>query len=315
MDPFIDSSELRNSPEALQARLSRDGYLFLRQVLDAATLLELRRQITEVLFNAGWLRQGSDPMAAIPDIVPFVEGEEEYLQVLDEVQKLQAFHHLAHEPVLLGLMHAIVGETAFPHPLAIARLVFPDYDEWSTPPHQDFPNNQGTKDLFAAWIPLGDCPLSAGPISVLHGSHRHGLLPLEFALGAGHRQAVLADSMQDLPWHGGDFAIGDVLVFHSHTVHRALDNRGSSMRLSVDYRYQAEGQPLTEACLQPHFRRLDWEEVYAGWQDRSLCYYWQEKDYEVVPWDESLHKLSAEQDSKAMRLAVASEWARNRRRH
>jgi hypothetical protein len=57
------------------------------------------------------------------------------------------------------------------------------------------------------------------------------------------------------------------------------------MRLSVDYRYQAEGEPLAEHVLKPHFGRLSWEDIYAGWKDDSLQYYWRDLDLEVVPFE------------------------------
>src|SRR5262249_30045513 len=157
-------------------------------------------------------------------------------------------------------------------------------DEWATPPHQDFPNNQGTTDLYACWTPLSDCPVELGPLSILRGSHRLGLLPLEAALGAGHRRARLGDGHAQLDWVSGDIELGDVLIFHSLTVHRSLPNRAKCLRLSVDYRFQRDGDALTEPCLQPHFGRQAWEEIYAGWERDNLKYYWRRHEYSVVPW-------------------------------
>jgi hypothetical protein len=73
------------------------------------------------------------------------------------------------------------------------------------------------------------------------------------------------------------------------------------MRLSVDYRFQREHEPLTPGCLEPHFGRLSWEEIYSGWSRDDLKYYWRDKQYEVVPWDSTLHPLSAEHRKEAVR--------------
>jgi Phytanoyl-CoA dioxygenase (PhyH) len=204
------------------------------------------------------------------------------------VQRLEEFHSLAHDDALLEVMRHVVGDTAFPHPLKIARLGFPAHYEVSTPPHQDYPNNQGTPGLTAAWIPVGDCPRELGPLAVLRGSHRYGVLPLDWHLGPGNRQAVLPEPMlEELRWVTTDFAAGDVLVFGSQTVHASLHNASEFfMRISVDFRYQQEGEPLTAGCLEPHFQRLTWDEIYAGWKPDRHQYYWKDLDYHVVPFED-----------------------------
>jgi hypothetical protein len=57
------------------------------------------------------------------------------------------------------------------------------------------------------------------------------------------------------------------------------------MRLSVDFRYQLEGEALTEICLHPHFERLEWDDVYSGWKSDRHQYYWKDLDYQVVPFE------------------------------
>ena len=181
----------------------------------------------------------------------------------------------------------------------------------TTPPHQDFPNNQGSEDLTAAWVPLGDCPNHMGPLKVLKGSHKYGILPMRHHLGPGSRAARIPDALNHLTWHRSPFEAGDVLLFSALTVHAATDNLDASkMRLSVDYRYQTEGSPLTAGCLEPHFERLSWEEVYKDWKSDSLKYYWRSKKYQVVEWDDRMHDLSPEEAAEGMRMAL--EYAAHR---
>ncbi len=71
-------------------------------------------------------------------------------------------------------MRKVLGESAFPHPLKIARVAFPDHYEASTPPHQDWPNNQGTTELTAAWIPACDITPELGGLAILRGSSQLG---------------------------------------------------------------------------------------------------------------------------------------------
>jgi len=301
--PLQCSRDLLPQPGALRARFEQEGYVFLRGVLPADTLLALRRDITAICARHGWIRGGAATMDAIAVAPPCNEGEERYFAVYDEVQKLESLHALAHEPALLGLMRALLGESAFPHPLGIVRLMFPDNAECTTPPHQDFPNNQGTPDLYASWIPLGDCPLELGGVAILERSHTAGLLPLAYSLGAGTRQAVLDEPLASRRWLASDYRAGDVLVFHSMTVHRALLNRTTDrMRLSCDFRYQRQGEALVARSLQPHFGRLGWEEIYRGWHSTRLQYYWKGLDYRVVDWDEGYHRLPDDHLKDAIRL-------------
>ena len=160
-------------------------------------------------------------------------------------------------------------------------------------------------------LPLGDCPRTLGPLKVLKGSHKFGILPLQHHMGAGNRTAKIPQEMADLVWHTSPFEAGDVLVFSALTVHASTDNQSSSlMRLSVDFRYQTEGESLTAGCLEPHFGRLSWDQIYENWKSDSLKYYWLNKKYKVVEWDNRLHELSPEDAAEGLRMAL--EYAAHR---
>jgi hypothetical protein len=284
--PMRASNDVLGDPVALRVRLEEDSYLYFRNILDVERITNLRRRMLLTLADHGWIRRRPYLMRGVTIVPPVREGEEEYLQVYDDMQRLEEFHTLAHDDVLTDVMRQILGPSAFPHPLKITRLGFPEHYETSTPPHQDFPNNQGTVNLTAAWIPVGACPMELGGLAVLRGSHRYGLLPLATHLGAGNRKAVLPTEMlEELRWVTADYAPGDVVVFKALTVHAALHNTSEFfMRLSVDYRYQLEGEDLTPGCLQPHFERVAWEDIYAGWKSDRYQYYWKDLDFEVVPF-------------------------------
>jgi len=312
--PMVASNDLLDDAAALRARIEAEGYLFLRGILPVAVLQQLLDDVTAVLQAIGWIRGGAARLEAESLVLPCREGESRYFEALDKIQQLESFHALAHEPALLAVMELLLGEGAFPHPLGVMRLVFPNNPEVTTPPHQDYRNNQGTPRLTAAWIPLADCPLECGPLAILPGSQRLGLLPLDFHLGPGNRQAVLPAGVIESQWVSADFKAGDVLLFPSLTVHKALPNQHPSrMRLSVDFRYQPEGEALTEQSLNPHFGRQQWEQIYRGWSSQRLQYYWRQKRYAVVPWDASLHALPPEHWDQALREDMIYERARQQR--
>ena len=299
-EPMYEANELLTDGPALRARMDSDGYLFLRNIIPVELLLELRNQITTVLADQGWIEGAEERMKAKAICRPRREGQPKFFRAHDRIIKLEALHALAHEEHLMNVMRQVLGETAFPHPLCITRLVFPDASELSTPPHQDYPNNQGTPNLTAAWIPLGDCSMKDGSLAFKEGSHKFGVLPLDFHLGAGNRQAVLSEEVTACRWVGADFKAGDIALFPALTIHRALDNTNiENMRLSVDFRYQLEGEELTPITLQPHFERVSWEDIYQDWKSDKYKYYWKNKDFVEVPWNPDFHTLPEDNSFEA----------------
>jgi ectoine hydroxylase-related dioxygenase (phytanoyl-CoA dioxygenase family) len=315
LEPMYEANALLGNPVALRERLQSDGYLLLRNIIPVELLIELKDQITRVLAELGWIAGGQDRMLARAISRPRREGQPKFFQAHDRIMKFEALHGLAHDSRLMDVMKRVLGDSAFPHPLCITRLVFPDAPELSTPPHQDFPNNQGTPKLTAAWIPLSDCSIEDGSLAVLEGSNKFGVLPLKFHLGAGNRRAVLPEELTACRWVGADFKAGDILLFPSLTVHKAMENHNTDrMRLSVDFRYQLEGEALTEGCLQPHFQRLSWEEIYQDWKSDQYKYYWQDKDFGEVPWNPELHALPDEHVDEAYEQELAFNVALTRRK-
>ncbi len=285
--PMEVSNDLLGDRDALRARLDRDGYLYFSQVLDREKVLRLRQRMLIALRDCGWIENALLKVGRTA-IRPVREGDPEFFVGYDAIQKLEELHTLAHDDTLTAIMQDVLGDSAFPHPLKIARLIFPDHHEVTTPPHQDYPNNQGTPNLTATWIPIGDLPPEVGGLAILRGSHRFGVQPLTTHVGAGNRSAVLPlEMLEECRWVTTDFAAGDVLVFPSMTVHAALHNgSGFIMRMSVDFRYQLEGEALTPGCLDPHFRHLTWDQIYENWSSTEFQYYWRDLEYEVVPFED-----------------------------
>lgn len=314
LHPMLDSSDQLDNPAELRSRFARDGYLLLRSVLPPEKLLALRERITAVLAELKWIAGGAEQNRARVTGLAWREGEERYFEALDRLVKLEDLYALAHDGNLARLMKAVLGDTAFPHPLSITRLVFPGHPEITTPPHQDYRNNQGTPNLTASWIPLGDCRQEEGGLAILEGSHRLGLLPIQYHLGPGNRGVVLPPCLPQLRWVSTDFRLGDVLLFPALTVHSALHNNDPDhMRLSVDFRHQLEGEGITPVCLEPHFGRCSWEEVYADWKSDQYKYYWKSRHYLPVQFDPSLLKLENDPIKQLYHDGMKFQKARNDR--
>jgi ectoine hydroxylase-related dioxygenase (phytanoyl-CoA dioxygenase family) len=156
-----------------------------------------------------------------------------------------------------------------------------------TPPHQDYIYIQGTHQFWTLWFPLGDAPVKLGNLSILRGSHREPVLDVVAARGAGGKESILCG--KDYEWVQGDYACGDIVTFPSHTVHKGLPNQlGDRVRLSCDLRYQPADEPIEEKSLVPHMGVATWDEIYAGWQNEQLKYYWKSRSLQMSPWDGAL---------------------------
>jgi len=165
--------------------------------------------------------------------------------------------------------------------------MLPREDQTPTPPHQDYIHIQGTKNVWTAWIPVGDCPRSLGGLSVLCASHKQGIIPVKKAEGSGGLAVYLCG--EDYQWIEHDFAAGDVLIFTSLTVHKALPNSlPGRIRLSCDFRYQPADEEIESKSLKPHYDILPWEDIYRNWKRQDRQYYWKKMDLTFSQWDESL---------------------------
>lgn len=249
LQPLDSSTDLLGDADRLRDRLVEDGYLFLPGLLPRERVLEVRQEILRVMSKIGWLEDGTDPLDERPgpnrtDRDPdWFEG---YVQIL----AVEAFNRLPHSDELLSVVRAIVGDPVIVHPQKIARVTFPGSD-YPTLPHQDFLLIQGAADTLTSWIPLGDTSSELGSLRILAGSHREGLRSVRAAEGMGNLVIDGVD-MDDPRWRGIDhFSPGDVLLFHSLTVHEAPGNKGAGLRLSGDFRFQNANDPIAPGPLLP----------------------------------------------------------------
>jgi hypothetical protein len=263
--------------------MARDGYLYLPRLLPVGVVTEVQQEVAAIARDAGWLRRDTPLADAVADLRGFcVDPEPRYLEVLRRINRLESYHALKHHPRLLGLFERMLGAPVFPHPRVLMRNIFPDRPEYTTKAHQDYPNVQGTTEVYTAWIPLIDCPLEVGGLQVARGSHARGVLEFDIGNGAGGIEIV--DPLEGR-WTGGPMRAGDVLVFHSLTVHKGIENRSTRLRMSIDCRYQRVRDPFNPDNANPDGQPLTWADVYAGWRADGLRYYWTRLPLTEVPFD------------------------------
>jgi hypothetical protein len=302
MQPFVNSGDLIHDGPALAERMRRDGYLFLPGLLPHADIAKVQRQVGELAREAGWLRRDRPVEQAIADPDGFcVDPEPAYLATLRRINRLEDYHGLKHHPALIGLFERMLGGPILAHPRVLMRNIFPAREEFTTKAHQDFPNVQGTEEVFTAWMPLIDCPMDVGPLQVAAGTHLDGVY--DFHIGAGAGGIEIKDPLEGR-WVSGAFALGDVLIFHSMTVHKGVPNRGDRLRMSMDVRYQLVSEPFNPDNANPDGQPLSWDEVYAGWKSDALQYYWTRLPLTLKPFDRQWFE---KRDAMAFELGEAGD--------
>ncbi len=288
MEAFLDSTDVLNDAAGLRSRAERDGYLYLRGLLSSEMVESLRLKILGIAAEAGWVQTDHPLEEAFADLNGFcVEPNLDYMDVYARMYALPDFHAIQHHPNLIAVMEAILGDKVIPHPRIIGRTIFPQKEAYTTPPHQDFIPIQGTADTFTAWFPLTDLPAEMGGLQISSGSHKEGVYNFEPAMGAGGM--AITDQLEG-PWVTNSFEQGDVLVFHSLAVHKGVPNSSDRLRMSMDARYSRVADPIAPGSLLPHSQPNTWENIYSGWEDEDLQYYWQEWDLEIKEYDNSYYE-------------------------
>jgi ectoine hydroxylase-related dioxygenase (phytanoyl-CoA dioxygenase family) len=258
IEPFLISNDALNDPPVLRQNMQEHGYVFLKNAAPRQKLLELRRDMLALCRDAGWLADSSDPLSSRwSGAGPFTEGEVPYMDVYKKVLHLDSFKAVPEDPALLQVMAKIIDGPVLVHRRKIGRISFPSNTAQTTGAHQDFFYIRGSAQTYTMWMPVGDCPIRLGCLAILDGSHRKGFI--EHVTVPGKKYAGFGLPDERMPedakeWHASDFELGDVVIFHSHTIHEALPNlTGDTIRLSIDNRYQLDGSAIEASSMGTHY--------------------------------------------------------------
>jgi hypothetical protein len=240
--PFRSIANPEAPPQLLRTRAEQHGYLFCPGLLPRLAVQELRDAVLTLARDSGWLDPGEPWQSgrAAPGIALGAYDDPRWIEFLRVMLSHPSFTALRVEPRLLAILEAILGAPPESDAGDILRVVSADRPEHTTVAHQDHFYLPGTSARWTAWVPLGDCPLSLGPLAVWPGSHARGLRPHE---GPTNWQRAVQVPRR-VVWAAQNFEAGDAIVFNWLTIHCALPNQaqvGGALRLSATYRYRAAG--------------------------------------------------------------------------
>jgi ectoine hydroxylase-related dioxygenase (phytanoyl-CoA dioxygenase family) len=252
---LVDSAPLLADPPALRARFAEHGHLFLRGVLDREAVGAARREVFERLHAVGEV--ASPPEAGIfTGTSRRAELEPDRGRFWRSVSSSARLRAVSHAGPIAAVMDAVFGEAARPQDYLFLRA---GPRGRATDLHFDYPFFTRAHDrVCTVWTPLGDVPVSDGPLVVVEGSHRYRdlidpMIGHDISANPERRAAFGTDAIEFARSRGtrlltADFEAGDVIVFGMYLAHGSLDNRSpiDRVRLSCDVRWQPASLPIDE---------------------------------------------------------------------
>ena len=150
------------------------------------------------------------------------------------------FRSFIESPRILGIGRSLLGPRI---DCFLSQFIFKNPDAWGQPWHQDsfyFPFDRAPQVGF--WLAVTEATLANGCLWVLPGSHRepihkHGPDSRPNA-NVGYVEIVDCDFSEELPV---TMSPGDLLVFHSHLMHRSKDNGSDGLRAAMVYHMAQHG--------------------------------------------------------------------------
>jgi phytanoyl-CoA hydroxylase len=114
---------------------------------------------------------------------------------------------------------------------------------WGQPWHQDaFYFDFDTSPQIGLWLAISEATLENGCLSVLPGSHKHPIHEhgpdKREGSNYGYREVDVSDNDKAVPVL---MQPGDLLVFHSHLLHKSVDNQGVARREAMVLHYAPTG--------------------------------------------------------------------------
>ena len=167
-------------------------------------------------------------------------GAESRVSKIFKLHRDSVFHEFATQPEILSLVTPLLGGDI---DCFLSQFIFKNADAWGQPWHQDsyyFRFDRGPQ--VGVWLAVSEATLENGCLHVLPGSHREPVhehvRDRRPGANLGYVEIVDHDMRAAVPVL---MQPGDLLVFHSHLMHRSEDNLSGSIRAAMVYHYAEHG--------------------------------------------------------------------------
>ena len=224
-----------------RAAWERDGFFIRRGFAREPTM---QRMLERVIAICRRRAEGGDVSPAL--VLPEARGNPKAQKPEDLVSKVFRLHRDAvfaefarHEHVL-SLVAALLGDEL---DCFLSQFIFKTPGAYGQPWHQDalyFPFEPDAQ--LGIWLAVSEATLENGCLHVLPGSHREAvhahIIDERPGSNYGYLEIVDHDMSGAIPVL---MQPGDLLVFHSHLMHRSTDNMSNGIRAAMVYHYSPAG--------------------------------------------------------------------------
>jgi len=235
MNRFVRSTNFRDCFE-------QHGIVVVKGLLSKADIAEQRRAVHRLIE----IRLGSEGKIPTGDIDADLGQLADAMDIIRAVKDSPFFFGVLAHPKLQEAAKACLGcETLLAvHDIAQFRIDPPDDDARNFDWHQDFQYNVTSLDAVTVWYPLTRVTEDMGPMAVVPGSHRR-IVPVAIerqGLGPGRKHAAIRFQVDRETAERDAVSLcpvdeGDVVFFHSLTLHRSGANRSTRARWTVNPRF------------------------------------------------------------------------------
>jgi ectoine hydroxylase-related dioxygenase (phytanoyl-CoA dioxygenase family) len=218
-----------------------NGFVILPGFADAAVLRAMEARVVELVRSAD-AGESIGSAYVVPELaLADLEPPEARTSKLFRVHRDEpVFREFAEQPALLDRVEALLGPDL---DCFLSQFIFKRPGALGQPWHQDafyFPFDRGPQ--VGAWLAVTDATPDNGPLWVLPGSH---LEPVHDVARDRRKHANFAYvEIVDHEMAGATPVLmkaGDLLLFHSHLMHRSTDNESKVGRAAMVYHYGEAG--------------------------------------------------------------------------
>lgn len=234
---LTDSSDIAADPKKLKQRFDKDGYIFVRNMLDEELIEWARTQYCEKL--------AEDDLVEPGDTSAKWTGAQKRREEPCDTLGTTVWSEIVAQESLNYLSKAVLQEDLVWIPIIRHRCSLPSGPELAGEDiffnrHQDSYFNEGL-DFAICWLPMMDIPRRRGGLTIAAGLHQSGDFhepTPPFPIPEGR--------IPENSWRTADYRPGDILIFHKAIPHAGLRNQSDHIRLSMDLRVigKSSQQPI-----------------------------------------------------------------------
>jgi ectoine hydroxylase-related dioxygenase (phytanoyl-CoA dioxygenase family) len=227
---------------AQRAAWERDGFFIVPDFAAGSVCEAMHARAVELAREA----DGAG-MAGASFVQPETKANPAAREAEDRVSKIFAIHR--DEPVyrsfvqgeaVLDLAAGLIGPDL---DCFLSQFIFKNAGALGQPWHQDsYYFRFDRTPQVGVWLAVTEATLENGCLHVLPGSHRepvHKHVPdRREGANLGYVEIVDHDTSNSIPVEMG---VGDLLVFHSHLMHRSTDNQSDALRAAMVYHLAEAG--------------------------------------------------------------------------